>query len=281
MSSKGHIKNYDFGPKRHWRRWMWNRIVERLAVPPRDAVVLYLAGANDFDRPVALAHGFRPENLIAVEHNRGVAFGLRKNKTLTTNSSFGEASLAVLLGREVHVLLGDFCGDCTNEVVGQFWGALCLLPNAKRAVVAVNFMRGRGILTDSEKVLASMIKDAISDRKESDKHRGWRFFLWLATKDLMVRVEKNLIDGFGSYVALNHSSQMTKEARPAFSTYKSGRIAFDSCVLRNPFRHSQIDPAIFEHVELPDDLEQTLQRLPSLQRSVAAVFAHRTMRSRA
>jgi hypothetical protein len=76
--------NYKFGTKANWRRWQWNRIVERLAVPVRDAVVVYLAGPEDLDRPVALSKGFRPDNLIAVDRDGDVVKQLRMNGTLSS-----------------------------------------------------------------------------------------------------------------------------------------------------------------------------------------------------
>jgi hypothetical protein len=46
--------NYDFGAKRNWRRWAWNRIAERVA-DKSNALCLYLPSSNDEDRPIAIS----------------------------------------------------------------------------------------------------------------------------------------------------------------------------------------------------------------------------------
>ena len=41
------MESYKFGNKNNWRRWQWNKIMERLNKPPKDAVVVYLIGPCD------------------------------------------------------------------------------------------------------------------------------------------------------------------------------------------------------------------------------------------
>ena len=43
-------ENYKFGRKNNWRRWAWNKAKDRLSVPVKDAVVLYLPSKQNIDQ---------------------------------------------------------------------------------------------------------------------------------------------------------------------------------------------------------------------------------------
>ena len=64
--------DYTSKPKEIWRRWVWNRVAERINLSitgfkRSEAFGLYLVGPDDLDRPVAMEKGFLSLNLIAVE----------------------------------------------------------------------------------------------------------------------------------------------------------------------------------------------------------------------
>lgn len=70
------LEDYKFQEKEKWRHWVWGNAFERLN--PFNSVVLYLAGAQDLDRQVALQYGFQDYNLIAVENDKKSIKELRK-----------------------------------------------------------------------------------------------------------------------------------------------------------------------------------------------------------
>lgn len=138
----GATYDYDYSRKRHWRRWNWNRICERLAVRPRDAVVLYLAGSSDLDRPIALERGFKESNLIAVDRESAVVRELRNSGVITIKGDILDCLVNWPTRHPLHVVLADFCCAPTCSLVEK----ICLcesVPSVHRAVFSINFMRGR------------------------------------------------------------------------------------------------------------------------------------------
>lgn len=134
--------NYDFSQKRHWRRSLWNCIGDRVQTAKRDAIVLYLAGGLDQDRPVALAKGFRSENLIAIEHDEETAQQLRQRGTLTLLGDAFAHALAWNPKRHIDVCVLDLCGGLTQRTAESIETMLAL-PHFANAVIAVNMLRGR------------------------------------------------------------------------------------------------------------------------------------------
>lgn len=133
---------YSLPRKNHWRRWQWNRIVERLSMlrtKPRDAVVLYLAGQEDLDRKEALLRGFKPHNLIAVESDTETVRALRGKGVNVINAPLHEVALA---WPEVHVIVADLCCGFDIRALRLVY-ALTHAITAKRTVLSVNLQRGR------------------------------------------------------------------------------------------------------------------------------------------
>lgn len=68
----GATRDYDVGPKNHWRRTIWNEILRRTAGQEKEKLILYLAGPQDLDRKVALQKGVPDQNLVAIDVVMGV-----------------------------------------------------------------------------------------------------------------------------------------------------------------------------------------------------------------
>lgn len=140
--------DYKFGAKGNWRRTIWNRIVER--IPPwlkiRNAVVVYLAGHQDFDRSIALSKGFMPHNLIAIERDKNVAAILRNKGILVIEGGFADV-LRSWRKLRVDVVFADLCCGATPEVV-QLSVQFAFATAFADAVIAVNLMRGRETFPD-------------------------------------------------------------------------------------------------------------------------------------
>ena len=140
MSNGGKF-NYKFGTKNQWRRTIWNRIDERLQVHPRDAVVLYLAGLSDIDRQIAMRHGFRDKNLIAIDFEKSVVEHLRGKGVLAVDAALSDV-LTNWSGLDVHVVYADLCCGILMESLSSAVAVSCN-HRFKDAVVMFNLMRGR------------------------------------------------------------------------------------------------------------------------------------------
>lgn len=259
----GAVMNYDFGPKRHWRRWVWNRIVERLSVPPREAVCLYLPGSTDFDRPIALSKGFRPENLIGIEKVEEALLEMRSRGVLAARGNFEDCVFASAKNRRIDVVFGDFCSGLMRNLprVAFVWN---LHPNMKDAVFAFNLMRGRDAASN-----------AYRERfvEFAGKHRGKVVFLGLVSE--LVRHEQRLDSTFQFDDEL--FSLVSEHSAPDFNSYKStsGQV-FDSTVWRGLLAGTHGD-AMWDSVDI-DRIYKGSAALVSAGKSMAPIWAHRTRR---
>lgn len=271
--------NYKNGAKNHWRRNIWNRIVERLAVPARDAVVLYLAGASDLDRSVALSKGFRDANLIAVDRDMSKVSFLRRRGNLCLKGDFFDVVRSVSI--PVHVIHADMCGGLSNNMRDHVALWACL-PNTKNAVVCANMCRGHDAQSNEWR---NFLRANNPDRNDADfKHRG----KLLHTHSLMIaalmladaiKVENGKLafspkPGFEDVQKLiyeNACVQYEHVTQAWTHSYRSGNLYFDSVVYVLPHRNDEFD----------GDWHKSAQKLlgiSSLARNVAAILAHRTRR---
>lgn len=183
--------------KNHWRRWQWNRIVERLAmigIKPRDAVVLYLAAEDDADRAEALRRGFSFHNLIAVDHSEAVVSKLRAEGKTAVCCELREAILA---WPEANVVVADFCCGLHFEAVNFLRSVACA---AGERVLSVNLLRGRDKLSGE-------VSKAIGETF----HRG--------------------VGCVAIYSGLAaDANEALKWMIPAYHSYNSGKTKFDSAV---------------------------------------------------
>jgi len=138
----GAAMNYDFGAKRHWRRSLWNCIGDRVQTEKRNALVLYLAGEMDEDRPVAIAKGFRGENLIAIERKKNLAMELRRRGTLTLVGDAFSHAFAWNPERHIDVCVLDLCNGLSQPIAESI-ETMLKLPHFANSVIAVNMIRGR------------------------------------------------------------------------------------------------------------------------------------------
>jgi hypothetical protein len=111
-----------------------------LPVPAKDAIVIYLAGREDLDRPIAISKGFKPHNLFAVERDKCVVRALRGSGVLTVSGDLINA-LDSWTGPG-HVIFADLCSGLSTSFCSLL-AALVHKPHFRRSVIAVNLMRGR------------------------------------------------------------------------------------------------------------------------------------------
>jgi hypothetical protein len=132
--------DYKNGQKNNWRQSLWNAVIDRLYVPPRDALVLYLAGESDHDRATAVRKGFKPANLIAVDRSfEKIRILRRKGVTAIQGDIF---EVAAASSKPIHFLHVDLCRDLSEDDAGRI-AYMIREPVFSQCVFAFNFQRGR------------------------------------------------------------------------------------------------------------------------------------------
>jgi len=243
MKSKTGV-DYQFGVKNNWRRWQWNRIVERLRVlnkRPKNCLVLYLPGEKDLDRPVALSKRFSPDNLIAVEADKTVVDKLRVRGVNCIHGDLGKV-IENWPDKEprIDVVVADYCCGIT-EVVATFIESFNFTPGVSdKFVVSINMLRGRdswsNFLREQDTVFG----------KHDQKHRGMQFVYFLmqpylhamemVAEDICncqhcgASAEKNVV--FQEKFMKHNWARLYDYTKPEFQTYSSvmGNMKMDSVV---------------------------------------------------
>jgi hypothetical protein len=256
---------------------VWNAVIARLPVRPREALVLYLAGREDLDRVVLVGKGFHPHNLIAIERDASTVRALRQKGVLTVEGEFIEAVRAVSSRRDVQVVAGDFgCAPYNAEFIAGLV-QLFLNPSLRESVFVFNFLRGRDSATNDlrARALARHGPDFFLATTELEKHRG-RFFM-----DLLFGMWCDLLrqhEATESQIEWARRQILSPEHLPSFLSYKSrtGPVVqvFDSLVVKNP-ASKFLDYVEGEATHRDVAREFTGQKVRG---SAAAVLAHRTMR---
>lgn len=261
--SNGASKEYKFGQKNNWRRTIWNEIAARVD-KRKSAVCMYLAGAEDHDRAVAVSKGFDDRNLIAVEREQSVSSKLRGAGVLTVCADLSDALIAWPDGKRIDVIFGDLCGGLHDNFVTVLCGAL-QRQAFQKTIFAFNLLRGRDPFGAKAIALGRGI-DA------NEKHRGRLLYrnvetillclVWNEIGKVEIASEKDLAE-WNSWKA-----RCREHLRPVFFSYKSGALVFDSVVF-NGFHGENgfISGALKEK-----------HAASKVRRRIAAVLAHRTMR---
>jgi len=275
--------NYDFSQKRHWRRTYWNAIRSNLSIPARDALVVYLAGEHDEDREIALAKGFRAENLIAIERDPRIAGRLRKRGVLVLQGDAFEVLRHCMPDRQIDVVALDFCcGLHINVAIDMT--SLMLMPHLAQCVFAVNLLRGRD---QSSNDVRAQLNRLMSDK--IGKHRGdalWSHMVVclegtlhgdfaLSAQGLLAVVPNRPKRDLSRASLTREQFEAIADISPRFLSYRSTACqTFDSVVFKNAWHK----------VAGADTLEAYRKAMSSemagtpLRSSQAAVFAHRTRR---
>jgi len=270
--------NYRFGNKAQWRRTVWNEIARR--VPDRkNAVVLYLAGPENYDKAEAVRRGFDSRNLIAVERNISIATKLRKEGQLCVVGDFGEVLLNWPVQLPISVAFADVQHNCEWEKVQPYYLAYFFGTNVKGSVLVVNLLRGREQNTldnmlnrdkVDQKVYDVMVRAGVivpskylAGPEDIGKHRGMLFsglVISNAGEDTAIAEGKpDLIQKYQDSLAIE-----ILKWKPKYLSYKSSSgQTFDTAIY---------GPSMYNGKGFVCPLDSRLQR------QIAAVLAHRTMR---
>lgn len=289
--------DYKYGSKNHWRRTIWNRIVERLNVPPSEALVVYLGGEMDLDRKIAREKGFRDENLILVDNDEKVVTAVRKRGHLAIHGDFLKVIQYWPHRRPIDVCFGDFCCGLNQEYTDSVTFKFLISSAIFNSVCAFNFLRGRDPNTNDLRSEINSVFKRSNSVLSNQKHRGVFLFSLLLIKvcqlahgDIRISREQN-----GRVVAELRDLQLLSEeeklkrllfckeiisslknkVRAEFFDYRSTKFQiFDSVVYVHPLRGKAGE-------EVKHQLDGIIIPGPEgkkIRRSIAAILAHRTRR---
>lgn len=279
--------DYDFGPKRNWRRWMWNRISERVT-DRKNALCVYLGGKENFDIVEAERRGFRGHNMLCVERSKCAANEIRGNGNLVILGDFFDALFSVQRRQNVSVVYADLCCGLSPELIHNVFISLGS-ENLSGAVFAFNLLRGRDPKMSKIRPLMEWSFSEIAEIfSVSTKHRGFQLCNALMARCGMNSethpangrsVEELAADESFCKRAEFGLKHMYSMARPVFESYlsQSGQ-QMDSVVFSNPVgqilkRDELMSPARYSGL-----IKERGEKALRTQRSAAAILAHRTMR---
>ena len=275
----GESFDYKFGNKNNWRRWLWNRIRARVNSCADEAIILYLSGEFDLDRPIALSKGFKFNNLLSVERERSVCTEIRKSGVLTICSDVKDVIKSWPVHTPVAAVVLDFCSGIENGVIDLLRDAI-FMPPFFEAVWAFNFMRGRDHSTN-------WLRDELSKNFGEEKHRGILMDDWLTTFLSIAAIKEAHPDWIVSHDSestkveffrfMEYRAELKRHTMPEFNSYKSssGQV-FDSLVWNSPFR-TLVPSSTREWATVNYRAECSDKKS---KRRISPILAHRTMRMR-
>lgn len=166
------LDNYRVGQKDNWRKWQWNRVVERLD-PGSDGYILYLPAEQDLDRKIAISKGIHPDRLVAVDMRAGVVRDIRRQKKTAVQGKLHNVIANWPQTRAIDAVIADFCSGLSADVAIHFpqslWQTQELLHrsnNSYGSIISVNMQRGRetpiGVL-DGDTVPMSVVADKAAE----------------------------------------------------------------------------------------------------------------------
>lgn len=254
--------DYDYGKKRQWRRWVWNRIAER-TIDRANANCMFLAGDEGFDISYASLKGFRANNMIAVEKSKDALQSLRSKGILAVDGELCDVIEAWPDDRKVDVVVADFCCGLELNLLGRL-AEIYMMRAFCDATFVFNFQRGR------DQSITPLRKTLI-DGGESVMHRG-QLFWWMAMS--------MTLRGLGNPDEQRQKAfwdLMDKYASPVFYSYKSAsnRLTFDTVVFKSPTVRLM---SASKSWPLPLQKRAHSPEMAGQRRRIAAVLAHQTRR---
>lgn len=248
---KSAAKNYNSPAKNEAREKIWQTIAQALAVKPKNALVLYLPGREDFDREEALKLGFHHPSLIAVERDDAVFAELRHQKKIPVIHSDLTTVLNAWSSTPVHVIYADFsCGWCGGSA--SLLRPLVTNDAFSQCILAINLLRGR------------------DQPQEGRTNRGlavWDGF----GKTLLDELKHRVNDEY----ALSLVTAAMKRNPVVFKTYRSSHQTFDTAIWR-----MVTVPSLLKDTAFVSKKMTPVPRIfdKKLRQDIAAVLAIRTMR---
>lgn len=296
----GATKDYRFGQKNNWRRWLWNEIRRRKPPHKLNGPILYLAGKEDRDRQVAIEKGYAECDLIAVEKHAAVRDELRALHVNTVQGNLSDVIYSYPPERDIGVIIADYCSGLYREQA-DLSGAISN-PAATFSVIAVNLQRGRD---PQSATLREMLRgrhlflaaDADSIERidiDIEKHRGAQYFImdclmlmepFLTTQDhrLNPGISRAIVETiFKSPKLLAILGRFMTIRRPSFFSYKStSGVYMDSVIFENmPGGDGGLPQWLTrKYMNRAWRKELNFEKFADHRRHIAAAIAVRTMRA--
>lgn len=266
------MKDFKFGTKNNWRRWGWNEVSKRVK-NINDAIIIYLPGGQDLDRKVAIEHGFKSDNLIAVDNNLEVVKKLRSEGKVVIHGDL----LKVLMAwpryePKVSVLWGDYCGGFKRSY--RYFLDFCIKESFWDCVYLFNFLRGR----DAESEYFREQCKFWDIKLEDPKNRAYNLLLWRSIEQMVFLYKDKEYEDYDGEKWLDFHKKRMLSLNPSFRSYKSGKLTFDSVVFQEIFRLIK-DRDSLPPVDPGVDKTLNIRGIDNeLRRQVGACLAVRTMR---
>jgi hypothetical protein len=271
------VETYKFGTKNNWRKWLWNRITERLHVPARHALVLYMGATEDLDRVEALRRGFTNTNLIHVDRDAKVTAAIRRAGGLGVTGDFFDVVRCWPQRHSIDVVLGDFCNGLTMSNLMGVVG-LPLWRQCRESVFAFNLLRGRDPATNTHRAMwqrgqgrETKHRVQICATEQVVTCRG------LVTGGAEIGAEGRYLVSTDPALLAAHSADLAHSwpaCKYSEREYRSTAFqTFDSGVWISPYRGL----AGLDWTQLDQSLAVTVES-NALRRQIAAVRAHHTRR---
>lgn len=279
--STGSTKDYNFGAKNHWRRTIWNQLLQR-SRRRAPGVFLYMAGPGDLDRKVATSKGVEGQQLIAVDQDPENVRRIRAMGHQAIEADIVSVLAEWPANRPIAGVSLDFCGGLTIKRAMPLTDVL-VRQVFDRCPIAVNFQRGResdfASLAGPGSVLlrdlpsddaAAFFASAVSSGAKDPKNRAAIFFAGVALHAAIGTAQP--------WNMLLDRGLIQDVYKPSFFSYRSGGLVFDS-VVYEPFaiggiaQYTSVDVNQFEsgiREEYGSDV---------VRRRLAAMFAWRTRRA--
>lgn len=271
----GAFKEYKFGQKNNWRRAIWNEVLTRTCNAHKVSPVLYLAGPEDLDRPIALAKGVPQQNLIAIDKSRHNIHRVKSLGVPAIQADAVDVMRAWPRDRPIAAVLMDFCHGLEQQAF-RMMDALQRKP-FQTAIVMANFQRGRDQSTGDLRRVAATSADYITrrcppklggDLAVSEKNRAAIFY---CTQCIGI-ADKVSGTIFGDERDIPRACDaITEVQKPSFFSYRSGPLVFDSVVFENV---NWLSWPGWDHV----DVDAMLGKDKKVAARVSAMIAVRTRR---
>lgn len=279
----GDVVDYDYGNKRHWRRWVWNRIDER-ASAARGGIILFLAGQEAFDLNVARGKGFSQRNMIAIERDPRTLAHLRSMGILTIEGDLLEVLQSWPQHVSVTAVLADLCHGLKMRVYERALDPIWTNPAFNDCVWGFNFLRGRESEPDANKIRLGIAGESFI------KHRGEIFFAAVMGYPQLGFATQTK-ESMAFRAAFEIAGVFARDAAwPSFAQYRNveKKQTFDSVVFRGPlaladeFCRQDLRSVLNMKIEasnvLGERLRAPLAARQAQRRKISAVLAHHTRR---
>jgi len=305
----GASRNYDVGPKNHWRRTIWNEILRRTAGQEKEKLILYLAGPQDLDRKVALQKGVPDQNLVAIDVVMENVSRVREEGRPALKGDLIDVLWSWPEDWPVCAVLMDFCSGIEWGNGGAY-DAFETKP-LRNAAIMVNFMRGRdrwsneirenldraGLLKPLWRTTLPggepelVVEDTTNRAFQFLMFHAWDLFCVMETGEardpgprgtrgeMLIPDDEHTVREFNAEIGL-----ILGMMKPRFFSYRSGQLVFDSAVFHSHARGLDRAPAHFQEVKKRAEVaiaqNITKMRSPELARAIAATLTVRTRRLR-